>query len=128
MIEEMGSFRVDIEIENPSHPGERREVRSVLVDTGAELSWIPAPVLESLDVPRYRKARFRQASGAIVERSIGVAFVHAAGNQTVDDIVFGEPADLVILGSRTLEGLNFVIDPVRKQLVDAGPVLAAVTA
>lgn len=128
MTEEMGSFRVDVEIENPSRPGDRREVRSVLVDTGAELSWIPAPVLESLGVPRYRKARFRQASGAIVERSIGVGFVHVAGNQTVDDIVFGEPADLVILGSRTLEGLNFVIDPVKKQLVDAGPVLAAVAA
>jgi clan AA aspartic protease len=128
MTEEMGSFRIDIEIENPSRPGGRREVRSVLVDTGAELSWIPAPVLESLGVPRYRKATFRQASGAIVERSIGVAFVHVAGNQTVDDIVFGEPADLVILGSRTLEGLNFVIDPVKKQLVDAGPVLAAAAA
>jgi predicted aspartyl protease len=98
----------------------------VLVDTGAELSWIPAPVLESIGVPRYRKAKFRQASGAIVERSIGVALVHVAGNQTGDDIVFGEPTDLVILGSRTLEGLNFVIDPVRKQLMDAGPILAAV--
>ena len=126
MTEDMGSFRVDIEIENPSRPGDRREVRSVLVDTGAELSWIPAPVLESIGVPRYRKAKFRQASGAIVERSIGVALVHVAGNRTGDDIVFGEPTDLVILGSRTLEGLNFVIDPVRKQLMDAGPILAAV--
>src|SRR2546426_10534252 len=40
MAEEMGTFRVDIEIEN-TRTGERREVRSVLVDTGAELSWIP---------------------------------------------------------------------------------------
>lgn len=127
MTEEMGSFRVDIEVENPSRPGERREVRSVLVDTGAELSWIPAPVLESLGISRYRKARFRQASGAILERWIGAAFIHVAGVQTVDDVVFGEPADLVILGSRSLEGLNFRIDPVRKQLVDAGPVLAAAT-
>ena len=128
MTDEMGSFRVDIEIENPVRPGERQEVRSVLVDTGAELSWIPATVLESLGIGRYRTARFRQASGAIVERSIGAAFIHVAGSSTVDDVVFGEPTDLVILGSRSLEGLNFRIDPVRKQLVDAGPVLAAAAA
>ena len=128
MTDAIGSFRVDIEIENPARPGERQEVRSVLVDTGAELSWIPATVLESLGIGRYRTARFRQASGAIVERSIGAAFIHVAGSSTVDDVVFGEPTDLVILGSRSLEGLNFRIDPVRKQLVDAGPVLAAAAA
>jgi clan AA aspartic protease len=128
MADEMGSFRVDIEIENPSRPGDKREVRSVLVDTGAELSWIPAPVLESLGIGRYRTARFRQATGTIVERSVGGARVHVAGNSTMDDIVFGEPADTVILGSRTLEGLNFQIDPVAKRLVDAGPILAALVA
>jgi predicted aspartyl protease len=128
MTDEMGSFRVDIEIENLARPGERQEVKAVLVDTGAELSWIPATVLESLGIRRYRTARFRQASGAIVERSIGAAFIHVAGSSTADDVVFGEPADLAILGSRSLEGLNFQIDPVTKQLVDAGPVLAAAAA
>jgi len=126
MTEEMGTFRVDIEIENPARLGERREVRSVLVDTGAELSWVPASVLESLGIERYKSARFRQATGAVVERWIGVAMVHVAGQRTADDVVFGEPADLVILGSRTLEGLNFRIDPVTRQLVDAGPAPAAV--
>ena len=126
MSDEMGTFRVDIEIENPTRPGDRREVRSVLVDTGAELSWVPAVVLESLGIERYRKARFRQATGSIVERWIGAAFVHVAGVRTTDDVVFGDPQDLVILGSRTLEGLNFRIDPVTKQLVDAGPAPAAV--
>ena len=45
MPDDTGSFRVDVEIENPARPGERRAVRSVLVDTGAELSWVPAEVL-----------------------------------------------------------------------------------
>lgn len=126
MSDEMGTFRVDVEIENPARPGERREVKSVLVDTGAELSWVPAEVLESLGIDRYQTALFRQASGAVVERWTGVALVHVAGKRTADDVVFGEPADLVILGSRTLEGLNFRIDPVTKQLVDAGPAPAAV--
>ena len=47
MSADMGTFRVDVEIENPANPGEKRTISSVLVDTGAELSWFPAEVLES---------------------------------------------------------------------------------
>jgi predicted aspartyl protease len=128
MRDDMGSFRVDIEVENPVHPGERRTVRSVLVDTGAELSWVPADVLESLGIERYTTWRFRQADGTIIERWTGLAFVHVAGKRASDDIVFGEPGDLILLGSRTLEGLNFRIEPVTKRLVDAGPAPAAMAA
>jgi hypothetical protein len=48
-----------------------------------------------------------------------------AGKRTTDDIVFGEPGDLVLLGSRSLEGLNFRVEPLTKRLVDAGPAPAA---
>lgn len=119
-------IRVDIEIENPARPGERRTLRSVLVDTGPELSWVPAEVLESLGRERDNKWHFRQPNGTILERWGGGARVYVAGKRTSDDIVFGEPGDLVLLGSRTLEGLNFRVEPVTKQLVDAGPAPAAV--
>jgi predicted aspartyl protease len=125
MSDDMGTFRVDVEIENPARPGERRTLTSVLVDTGAELSWVPAATLESLGVERYKTWRFRQADGTILERWVGGAYVHVAGNRTTDDVVFGEPGDLVLLGSRTLEGLNVRIEPVTKRLVDAGPAPAA---
>ena len=128
MPDEMGTFRVDMEIENPARPGERRVLKSVLVDTGAELSWIPAEVLESLGIERYATWRFRQADGTVLERRNGAAFIHVAGKRTSDDVVFGEAGDLVLLGSRTLEGLNFRIEPVTKQLVDAGPAPAAAAA
>ena len=128
MTDEMGQFRVDMEVENPSRPGERRTVRSALVDTGAELSWVPAPVLESIGIERYKQWRFRQADGTILERWAGAAFLHVAGNRTTDDVIFGEPGDLVLLGSRTLEGLNFRVEPVTRQLVDAGPIPAAAVA
>lgn len=125
MRDDMGQFRVDIEIENPARPGERRLVRTVLVDTGAELSWVPGEILESLGIERHNTWHFRQADGTILERRTGAAFVHVAGKRTTDDVVFGEPGDLVLLGSRSLEGLNFRIEPVTKQLVDAGPAPAA---
>ena len=122
---DMGTFRVDVEIENPARPGERRTLTSVLVDTGAELSWMPAATLESLAIERYKKWRFRQADGTILERWVGGAYIYVAGNRTTDDVVFGELGDLVLLGARTLEGLNFRVEPVTGQLVDAGPAPAA---
>lgn len=125
MHNDMGTFRIDVEIENPARPGERRTLASVLVDTGAELSWAPADVLESLGVERNNKWRFRQADGTILERWTGIVVISVAGRRTGDDVVFGEPGDLVLLGSRTLEGLNVRVEPVTKRLIDAGPAPAA---
>jgi predicted aspartyl protease len=128
MSETMGTFRVDIELENPARPGRRVTLRSVLVDTGAELSWVPAEVLESLGIERYNVWRFRQADGTVLERHAGAALVHVAGRRAADEVVFGHPGDLTLLGSRSLEGLNFRIEPVTKRLVDAGPAPAAAAA
>ena len=127
MTHGMGLFRVDIAVENPAHPGSRRPVGAVIVDTGAELSWIPAAVLEALGVERYEQRRFRQANGTVLERWTGHVLIYAAGKRTADDVVFGEPGDLVLLGARTLEGLNVRVEPVTRQLVDAGPAPAAAT-
>ena len=125
MSDDMGTFRTTIEIENPARRGERRILEQVLVDTGAELSWIPAAVLSELGIEREKRLRFRQASGTVLERWTGIAIIHAAGTLTADDVVFGEPGDMVLLGARSLEGLNLRVDPVLKQLVDAGPAPAA---
>ncbi len=121
----IGALRIAIEIENPVHPGVRRTLERVLVDTGAELSWVPAGILESLGIERVKRSRFRQATGHVVERWIGEVRLYAAGTRTVDDVVFGEDGDLVLLGARSLEGLNLTVDPVHSRLVDAGPAPAA---
>ena len=125
MSDDMGLLRTDVEIESPLREGDRRLLRDVLVDTGAELSWAPAAVLESLGIPRRKTIRFQQADGSILERWVGFAIVHAGGTFTTDEIVFGEPRDLVLLGARSLEGLNLKVDVVAKRLVSAGPMLAA---
>ena len=125
MADEMGTFRVDVEIENPAAEGRREQVSNVLVDTGAELSWFPAPTLEALGIRRRKRWHFRQADGTILERWSGSARVFAGGTDTVDDVIFGEPNDLVLLGARSLEGLNLRVDPFLKTLVDAGPAPAA---
>jgi predicted aspartyl protease len=128
MTDEMGSFRVDVEIENPARPGARRLIHAVLVDTGAELSWVPGEILESLGVEHNNEWHFRQADGSVLKRWTGTVSVRVAGKRAGDEVVFGQPGDLVLLGSRTLEGLNFRVEPVTKQLVDAGPAPAGAAA
>jgi predicted aspartyl protease len=125
-MDDMGSFRVDVAVGQPTGVGERREIRNVLVDTGAELSCLPAAVLDAVGIVRRKKLQFRQADGSVFERWTGAAILYAAGTDTADEIVFGEPTDLVLLGSRSLEGLNLRIDPVAKRLTDAGPMPMAV--
>jgi predicted aspartyl protease len=127
-MDEMGILRVDVEIENHQRPGESRRLRAVLVDTGAELSWAPAEVLENLGITRVKPIRFQQADGSVLERWVGYAVLHAEGTQTIDEVVFGEPTDLVLLGARTLEGMNLKVDLTGKRLVAGGPMLAALAA
>jgi len=128
MSDDTGTFRIDVDLENPAMPGRRETLRGVLVDTGAELSWFPAATLESLGIERSKRSRFRQATGVVVERWTGETRIFAAGTRTIDEVVFGEAGDLLLLGSRSLEGLNLMIDPVNKRLIDAGPAPAAAVA
>ena len=121
MPDEMGTFRTDVEIANPTQPLKRELIRTVLVDTGAALSWFPGSVLQSLGITRLKELHFRQADGTILSRWSGAAVVYAGGTMTHDEVVFGEPGDLVLLGARSLEGLNLCVDPIRMQLIDAGP-------
>ena len=128
MADTMGTFRVDVTIDNPGRPGEAHVLRSVLVDTGAELSWVPASVLEALGVERNGIWRFRQADGTVLERWTGTVRVSVQGKRAGDEVVFGEEGDLILLGARSLEGLNFRIEPRERRLVDAGPAPAAAAA
>ncbi len=127
MGDEMGTFRVGVEIEHPARPGNRRTLESVLVDTGAELSWFPASALESIGIKRIKVWHFRQADGTVLSRWAGGVVVRVAGVETLDEVVFGEAGDLTLLGARSLEGLNLRVDPLTKRLIDAGPAPAAAT-
>jgi predicted aspartyl protease len=127
-MDDMGTFRTDVEIENPAKPGARRTIANALVDTGAELSWFPRAVLEELGIERLKLWHFRQADGTVLARWTGAVRLGVADVWTVDEVVFGEARDLVLLGARSLEGLNLRVEPVTKRLVDAGPAPAAAAA
>ena len=127
-MDDMGTFRTDVAIENPAKAGARRTIANALVDTGAELSWFPRAVLEELGVERLKLWHFRQADGTVLARWTGAVRLGVADVWTVDEVVFGEARDLVLLGARSLEGLNLRVEPATKRLVDAGPAPAAAAA
>jgi predicted aspartyl protease len=124
-MSDMGTFRTTIAIENVARRGETRTLTDVLVDTGSEYTWAPRAVLDSLGIAPERTQQFIVADGRALEREMGVAMVHAAGTSAPDFVVFAEPGDLVLLGARSLEGLNLRVDPLRRILVDAGPIVTA---
>jgi predicted aspartyl protease len=128
MIDDMGLFRTTIEVESLQQRGPRRPLANTLVDTGSEYTWIPRAELEALGITPQRKQGFIVADGRRIDRDIGYALVHAGGTEAPDLVVFAEPGDMVLLGAHSLEGLNLKVDPVRKELVPAGPVIAAIAA
>ncbi|MGQ0538733.1 MAG: retroviral-like aspartic protease family protein [Gemmatimonadaceae bacterium] len=105
-----------------------RAIENALVDTASELTWAPRPVLEELGIRSERLQRFALADGRTIDRPIGIGIVHAAGTSAPDFVVFAEPEDMVILGARSLEGMNLRVDALTKRLIPAGPILAVMAA
>jgi predicted aspartyl protease len=98
----------------------------MLVDTGSEYTWVPEPLLEKIGVNREKKdLAFVMANGQQITRSVGFAIVRVDKAFTVDEVVFAEKGDLLLLGARSLEGLNLVVDSRQKKLVAAGPLPVA---
>jgi len=122
----MGTFYAKCKIENPVDRSRSVVIPKLLVDTGSEYTWVSERTLERLGIQREKKdLAFVLANGQEVTRSVGFAIIRLDKFFTIDEVVFGEKGDRLLLGARTLEGLNLAIDPRRKKLVAAGPLLAA---
>jgi predicted aspartyl protease len=126
MKNRMGTFYTRCRVTNHVDRKKSLEIRKVLVDTGAELTWINGEKLKHIGVNREKKDyRFVMANGHEISRSVGFAILHVGDALTIDEVIFGEPGDLEILGARSLEGMNLRVDPRAKKLVAGGPILAA---
>lgn len=122
----MGTFHVGCRVVNHVDRSKGARIARDLVDSGRASTWIPGKTLDKIGVIREKKdLRFVMANGEIVTRSVGFAILRVAGAFTIDEVVFAEPGDQALLGARTLEGLNLVVDSSRKKLVAAGPLPAA---
>lgn len=122
----MGTFYARCKLENPSDRSKSIVIPRLLIDTGSELTWVSERMLERIGIGREKKdLRFVLANGQEVTRSVGFAIIRLDKYFTIDEVVFAEPGDLQLLGAHTLEGLNLIIEPVRRRLMAAGPLPAA---
>ncbi len=122
----MGTFHVDCMIKNVVNRNKSATVSHLLVDTGSDYTWLPSKTLEKIGVKREKKdVVMTMANGQNITRGVGFAIIRFKSFFTVDEVVFAEEGDLLLLGARTLEGFNARVDSKQKKLVAAGPVLAA---
>jgi len=112
----MGMFNVKVKLASLAAPNRAEEV-SLLVDTGATLSWIPRHVLEGLGVMPYSRLPFALADGRTLEREITAVLMTIDGRRAPVEVAFGEAGEEAVLGATALEGLGLLVDPVAKKLL-----------
>ncbi len=121
-----GTFYTSCRVANSVRREKSVEIRKMLVDTGAEFTWINAGTLGKIGVQREKKDyTFVMANGQHITRAVGFAILRVGEAVTIDEVIFGEPGDLQILGARSLDGMNLRVDSRAKKLVAGGPILAA---
>ena len=119
----MSMFKVNVMARNPANRELVSPPVSLLVDTGAELSWLPADILSAAGVEPEGKRIFTTATGRRIERKTGYAILHAEGFTTIDEVAFAEDGDLNLLGVRSIEGFGVMVDNIGHRFV-AAPMIA----
>ena len=126
MGQHMGLFSIEIEFAKPGKKAQWKPIGAIIVDSGSERTWLPEAELRVLRIDVFRKDQvFIMANGQQVTRDVGIALIRSGEFKTVDEVVFAKPGDLCLLGARTLEGFNALVDPRKRKLVAGGPIPAA---
>ncbi len=112
----MGMFEVNVKLANLAAPTQTEEV-SLLVDTGATLSWIPRALLEKLGVKAFSRLPFTLADGRRLERDTTAVLLTIDGRKAPVQVAFGEDGEEAVLGATSLEGLGFMVDPIGEKLI-----------
>ena len=124
----MSAFRVNVVARNPRDETQQTPPIEALVDTGSELTWLPAEVLQAAGIEQRRSRTFITATRQTVTRPVGYAILAAEGFETADEVVFAEPGDLTLLGVRTLEGFGVLVDNIGHRLVAQTTIVASIRA
>jgi len=119
----MSMFKVNVMARNPKREELVTPPVEAIVDTGAELTWLPSALLESIGITPRRRRNFLTANQQVIQRPVGYAILIAEGYETNDEVVFAEAGDLTLLGVRTLEGFGVSVDPIGHRFL-ATPTLA----
>lgn len=121
----MSAFYLEMVAINPKREEIRSDPVRVMVDSGSELSWLPAEALTKAGITARRKRLFRMADGRTMVRHVGYCILEAQGHSTNDEVVFAEPGDMHLLGVRTLEGFGVVVDAIAHRLLSTFTIVAS---
>lgn len=111
----MGVTTVKIKVKK-NREGRRSRMVEFLVDSGAVYSVVAAKVLKELGCRPYRQKDFYLADGSKVTRKIGDAYFEYSGVGGPSPVIFGEKDDRSLPGVMTLEALELVLDPFKREL------------
>ena len=124
-VSTVSAYYVTLVAINPKREELRTPPVRVLVDTGSELSWLPAEALVVIGLTPRRKRLFRMADGKSIQRDVGYGILASEGFDTNDEVVFAQPGDCHLLGVRTLEGFGVTVDPLAHKMVATSTLAAA---
>ena len=106
----MAIFRVSLTAINPKDESKKTAPFTALVDTGSHMMWLLKQALLDIGITPKGKKRFRNANNQLNTRDIGYAILTADKYSTIDEVVFAEKNDAILLGVRTIEGFGVKVD------------------
>jgi predicted aspartyl protease len=87
-----------------------------LVDSGAVYTVAPGQALERIGVRPREERAFLLANGDRIIRKIGEAYFEFGGKGGTAKVIFGQAGDNNLLGVMTLEALEVILDPLKREL------------
>ena len=122
----MSIFKVNIVAVNPVKEDLTTPAVEALVDTGSELTWLPAELLSNIGIQPRRERTFLTATKQVVIRQVGYAILRTEGFETTDEVVFAQPGDMTLLGVRTIEGFGVLVDNIAHRFVAQSTLAGAI--
>lgn len=124
MLRHVSLFRVNVIARNPKDEAKATPPIEALVDTGSELTWLPADAVREIGITPRRQRTFVTATKQTVSRDVGYAILAVEGYETTDEIVFAEASDMILLGVRTIEGFGVAVDNIGHRFVAQTTIVA----
>lgn len=94
------------------------------MDTGSELTWLPADALAQIGVAPRHKRTFVTATKEPVTREVGYVILASDEYETADEVVFAESGDMILLGVRTVTGFGVTVDNIGHRFVAQTTIVA----
>ncbi|MCY4392133.1 MAG: aspartyl protease family protein [Chloroflexi bacterium] len=119
----MGLFEVVVRVANPADPVFHK--RTMLVDTGATHSALPASFLRELGVSPDDEREFALADREMRTYSVGELRFSVGERERTAPVIFGDEG-MYLLGATSLQSLDLVPDTTNHQLIPAPTLLVGI--